>query len=118
MLAKTNRITSGSDYKAVVRRGFRVVGPHTVMYLRSSQAAAPVRFGFIVAKNVGGAVTRNRIRRRMKAASYELVLSVEPGTDVVIRALPASARAEWSTLQAEISASLSRGLSGAGRTRK
>jgi hypothetical protein len=31
------------------------------------------------------------------------------GTDVVIRALPASVQAEWSTLQAEISGALERG---------
>ncbi|TFD47767.1 ribonuclease P protein component [Cryobacterium frigoriphilum] len=107
MLAQVNRITHGSDYKEVVRRGVRVVGPHIVTYLRRSTTAlgpdAPARFGFIVAKNVGNAVRRNRVRRRLKAASFLLVGAVPPGTDIVFRALPAANAAEWSELTAEIS---------------
>lgn len=106
MLAKANRITSGSDYKSVVRRGSRVVRPNTVMYVRSSPAPGPVRFGFIVAKNVGNAVTRNRVRRRMKAASSEVLSTVPAGTDIVIRALPSAAAADWETLRSEIADSL------------
>ena len=109
MLAKANRITAGSDYKAVVRKGYRVSGSHTVMYLRRSPAASPARFGFIVAKNVGGAVTRNLVRRRMKAVAYSLVSELDPGTDVVIRALPGAISAPWSTLHGEIVSGLTAG---------
>ncbi|WP_297374720.1 ribonuclease P protein component [Cryobacterium sp.] len=112
MLAHANRITSGSDYKAVVRRGVRVVGPHTVAYLRRTQEPAPVRFGFIVAKNVGGAVVRNRIRRRMKAASFDLLPGVPAGTEIVFRALPASVSASWPVLRAELSNALLTGQRG------
>ena len=109
MLAKANRITAGSDYKAVVRKGYRISGPHTVMYLRRSHEASPVRFGFIVAKNVGGAVTRNLVRRRMKAVAYSLVSELEPGTDVVIRALPGAVSAPWSALRSEITDAIATG---------
>ncbi|HYI33823.1 MAG TPA: ribonuclease P protein component [Glaciibacter sp.] len=109
MLAKANRITAGSDYKAVVRKGSRVSGPHTVMYLRRSPTASPARFGFIVAKNVGGAVTRNLVRRRMKAVAYSLVSELEPGTDVVIRALPGAVAVPWSTLRSEITGAITAG---------
>lgn len=68
-----------------------------------------MRFGFIVAKNVGGAVSRNRVRRRLKAAGYELLPSVRPGTDVVIRALPSAAEARWPDLKAELTDALSQG---------
>ena len=109
MLAKANRITAGSDYKAIVRKGYRVSGSRTVMYLRRSPVASPARFGFIVAKNVGGAVTRNLVRRRMKAAAYSLVSELEPGTDVVIRALPGAVSMPWSALRAEITDALATG---------
>ena len=109
MLAKANRITAGDDYKAVVRRGHRISGAHTVTYLRRSQAASPARFGFIVAKNVGGAVTRNLVRRRMKAVAYDLVPNLPTGTDVVIRALPGSASAPWVLLHTEISSAVAAG---------
>lgn len=72
------------------------------MYLKRSQAASPARFGFIVAKNVGGAVSRNLVRRRLKAVAYEVVTALEPGTDVVIRALPGAVDVPWSTLRSEV----------------
>lgn len=106
MLAQANRITNGSDYKEVVRRGVRVVGPHIVTYLRRSTSAtepdAPPRFGFIVAKNVGNAVRRNRVRRRLKAASFALLDTVPPGLDIVFRALPAAHTAQWSELASDV----------------
>lgn len=106
MLAGANRITTGDDYKSVVRRGVRVVGPHSVTYLRRNPEGTPARFGFIVAKNVGDAVRRNRVRRRLKAASFALLPFTRPGTDVVIRALPSATNAPWSTLHQELSAAL------------
>ena len=112
VLAHVNRITSGSDYQGVVRRGVRIVGAHTVLYVRPGSAptgvAVPVRFGFIVAKNVGDAVRRNLVRRRLKAATFELLSTVSPGVDVVIRALPTARDAEWQTLRDEVQRSLSR----------
>jgi ribonuclease P protein component len=67
-----------------------------------------VRFGFIVSKTVGSAVTRNTVRRRLKAVAYELVPQLEPGTDVVIRALPSSASAPWSQLRQDVVHAMSR----------
>jgi ribonuclease P protein component len=69
----------------------------------------PTRFGFIVAKSVGGAVVRNRVRRRLRAVSYELLPVTQPGRDVVIRALPGSDQADWATLHSEIADGLHRG---------
>ena len=110
MLAQVNRIRIGSDYQSVVRRGVRAVGPHTVTCLRMGAADAPVRFGFIVAKNVGNAVVRNRVRRRLKAASFALLPGVPPGTDIVFRALPSIVVAEWSDLAAELSRGITTAL--------
>ena len=70
----------------------------------------PTRFGFIVAKTVGNAVTRNSVRRRLKAIAHGLLTEVPTGHDVVIRALPAAAQATWPTLLGDVSRSLARGL--------
>ena len=64
MLARANRIVRGDEYRTVVRRGVRSTGPHTVTYVRRSSSATPPRFGFIVAKTVGSAVTRNTVPGR------------------------------------------------------
>ena len=114
MLAKANRITRGADYRATVRRGTRFTGANTVTYIRPTSDPDVVRFGFIVSKTVGNAVKRNLVRRRLKAAAYELLplftsSSSDPaGLDVVVRALPASAQAPWASLHEELSRASSR----------
>lgn len=109
MLAKANRITRPDDYKRVVRRGSRVAAANTLTYLQRREAQGVTRFGFIVAKNVGPAVTRNRVRRRLKAVGYELLPTMPSGWDVVVRALPASAAATWDTLRGELTQSVIKG---------
>lgn len=114
MLAKANRITRGADYRATVRRGARFTGASTVTYIRPNPDSDVVRFGFIVSKTVGNAVMRNRIRRRLKAAAYDLLprYTSNPdnpaGVDVVVRALPASVQAPWASLHEELSRASSR----------
>jgi ribonuclease P protein component len=112
VLAKANRITSADDYRVIVRRGAKVVGAHTVSYVRSRESGTDARFGFIVSKKVGGAVRRNLVRRRLKAACYEALCddAVAPdiaGVEVVVRALPSAAEAEWPALRSDVFAAVS-----------
>lgn len=110
MLAKTHRVVRAEDYRGTVRRGRRITSSSLVAYVLKRADNTPVRFGFIVSKAVGNAVTRNRVRRRLKAASFELLGTVAPGTDIVIRALPGSAQAGWVTLRHDVRTALERGL--------
>ncbi len=73
---------------------------------RSGQIQAPPddakpRFGFTVSKRCGGAVRRNRIRRRLKEA-LRLIdpLPARPGHDYVIIARPEALGMAFSDLQA------------------
>ncbi|MBM3716462.1 MULTISPECIES: ribonuclease P protein component [Microbacterium] len=102
MLAKPNRLTRGSDYKATVRRGSRCAGTHTVTYVGRTGDQAAARFGFIVSRQVGSAVTRNTIRRRLKAVCAEALPSVRGGASIVIRALPSAATADFADLRADV----------------
>jgi ribonuclease P protein component len=108
VLAKANRITSADDYRVIVRRGAKVAGAHTVSYLRSRESGTDARFGFIVSKKVGTAVRRNLVRRRLKAACHEAVVDGIRGVDVVVRALPNAADADWPQLRAEVLDALAR----------
>jgi ribonuclease P protein component len=112
VLARANRIVRGDDYRAVVRRGRRVATPNVVVSVvrRAVEPDAPTRFGFIVAKTVGNAVTRNLLRRRFKGIAHELLVAVPIGHDVVVRALPAAAQATWPTLLEDVSRSFARGV--------
>lgn len=102
MLARVNRVVRAEDFRHIVRRGRRTSTPLAVYYRLEREASEPARFGFIVAKTVGGAVERNLIRRRMRAIGRELVDAGIRGTDVVVRALPGSAQQGWATLSADM----------------
>lgn len=71
-------------------------------YVRGESGESPARFGFIVSRQVGSAVTRNLVRRRLKAACAEALAGVRPGADIVIRALPSSATADFGTLRDDV----------------
>lgn len=69
----------------------------------------PTRVGFVVSKGVDRrAVVRNRVTRRLRAIMSERVQSQEGGTDLVIRANPAAARATSAELAAAVDQGLAR----------
>ncbi|MEU1973219.1 ribonuclease P protein component [Microbacterium sp. NPDC019599] len=108
MLARPNRLTRGAEYKAVVRRGRRCAAAHTITYVVTSDDERPARFGFIVSKQVGSAVVRNTVRRRLKAVCSGSLDGVSRGSDIVIRALPSAATADFSDLREEVERCLAR----------
>jgi len=109
VLARANRIVRADDYRTTVRRGRKSGTAHSVVYVRRRDDEM-VRFGFIVAKTVGNAVVRNTVRRRLKGVCHELLPTLPPGVDVVIRALPGSPDVAWSTLLTDISEVVGRGV--------
>lgn len=111
MLAKENRVLSGDDFRAAVRRGRRVTTRHSVVYSLALAVERPPRFGFIIAKTVGGSVVRNRMRRRLRSISRDILNSPPvpaDGTDVVIRMLPGSHEVDWASLHSEITGAVHR----------
>ena len=47
-----------------------------------------MRVGFIVGRQVGNAVTRNRVKRRLRHLAAQHLPSMPADVDVVVRALP------------------------------
>lgn len=95
-------MTHPSDFRAAVRRGRKTGVGKVVLHVLARSDAAPPRFGFIVTKSVGGAVARNLVRRRLRAACREVLPGVPLGTDVVVRALPGCDQIGWVSLYREI----------------
>ena len=71
MLARPFRLTRGSDYRLVVRRGSRCGGARVITSMLTTGESRAARFGFIISKQVGTAVVRNTVRRRLKAVCAE-----------------------------------------------
>ncbi len=101
---------TATDFRMAVRKGRRMSTASAVIYLVAQKDPGPTRLGFIVSKAVGNSVTRSLVTRRLRAIGLDFVRSQPTGTDVVIRALPASAGVSWATLQSEILNGLERSI--------
>jgi len=60
------------------------------------------RFGFSIKKALGGAVVRNRIRRRIREIIRCQRLEIPTGWDIVIHPKHAALRAKFTTLTADL----------------
>lgn len=84
------------------------------MVVRTDAGAARPRVGFVIPRKVGGAVVRNRVRRRLR----ELLRAVErsgglaPGDYLVIVA-PGAAACEFGQLRHHLDVALDRSARGA-----
>lgn len=90
MLPVESRLTSSDDFRACVRQGVRV-GRATLVVHALRRPCPPSRAGFVVSKAVGNAVTRNRVKRRLRHLTAASLPGVPFPVDVVVRALPPAA---------------------------
>jgi ribonuclease P protein component len=95
------RLTASSDFRRVygARRG--VGGAHLVVHSRPNSLGHP-RVGFSVSAKVGGAVIRNLVKRRLRAAAGDLLGTSERSMDFVVVARPSCATAAYAELLAEL----------------
>jgi len=83
-LGKSSRLQKHADFQAVYQQGRKhFSGNITVFYRRREDDGGP-RVGFTVGKVLGGAVQRNRIRRRMRAAVQQGLGQLALPLDVVM----------------------------------
>jgi ribonuclease P protein component len=91
-MKRRNRLSRARDFDAVYRHGRSVSTRFLVLYAfpRSVEDSADLdpRLGLAVSKRLGGAVERNRIKRRLRAAFDEIRASVPGGTDYVLIVRP------------------------------
>ncbi len=87
-----------------VAQGHKAAGRFVLLQVRSSadvkaETKGLIRYGLTASKKVGNAVTRNRARRRLRAAMLQLLpLHGRPGFDYVAVARTATVTAEWPAL--------------------
>jgi ribonuclease P protein component len=90
---RSSRLLRHADFERVYKQGRRHFSASmTVFYLRRpepavapAKASAPgLRIGFTVGRALGGAVQRNRMKRRLREAVRLTLPADAPGADVVI----------------------------------
>jgi ribonuclease P protein component len=95
------RLLKHADFDRVYKNGCRHFSSHmTLFYLRQEEGGA--RVGFTVGRVLGGAVERNRIKRRLREAVRLRQGLLTGAVDIVINPKKSSLRVEFSTLIQEV----------------
>ena len=96
------------DFAAV--QGSGTIRSHTLFTARFLRTdLETTRFGLSTGRKLGGAVVRNRVRRRLREALRVMAPSFQPGWDVLIIARPAIVEADHETLVGALRRLLHRG---------
>ncbi len=98
MLPRAHRLTSSRSFATAIRRGRRAGGRTLVVHLAADPGHEEPRAGLVVGKVVGDAVTRNRVKRRIRHLLRDRMGALPAGSLVVVRALPPAATATSDTL--------------------
>ena len=93
------RLRKRAEFLDVRERGRRVSDRLIVLGVVLSDGGA-TRFGLVVDKRVGGAVTRNRVKRRLRECLRSLEFA--PGYNIVVSARPAAAEAGYHILLSSV----------------
>ncbi|MGA9800322.1 MAG: ribonuclease P protein component [Terriglobales bacterium] len=95
------RLLRHSDFERVYKQGRRHFAAHMTVFYLPRQEDEGVRVGFTVGKVLGGAVVRNRMKRRLREAVR--LHGIIPGAmDVVINPKKSFLQAEFAEVQREI----------------
>ena len=106
MLAAGRRLRRSGDFTAAVRAGRRAGRGGLVVHLLITDPTNPARAGFVVSRAVGNAVTRNRVRRRLRHLVRSHMAELPPGADLVVRVLPAAATQSYDQLGSDLAAAI------------
>jgi ribonuclease P protein component len=121
VLAAAQRLRRRADFTETVRAGRRASRGSVVVHLILPNAVEeparadqlPARAGFVVSRAVGGAVVRNRVKRRLRHLMRDRLRGLPGGARLVVRALPAAAGRSYQELGDDLDAA----LAGAARRR-
>lgn len=101
MSGSLQMITSVADFSALQAAGRSRAHPLLVVRYRQNDVGR-TRYGISTARRVGGAVTRNRIRRRLREILRRQDESVAAGWDILFVARPPAAAASQADLAAVV----------------
>jgi ribonuclease P protein component len=99
-LTAAQRLRRNSDFRAVREQGRRHDGGAFLLTWRTHPEALQTRVGVVASRaSVGGAVQRNRAKRRLREVFRKHQQLVPAGLDLVLTARPATLRLEFAEIE-------------------
>lgn len=105
MLPSSHRMRTGPQFSQAIRSGVRSGRRNIILYAAKNSGETTL-VGFIVSKAVGNAVTRNRIKRRLREYAAQTIKDHPQGYYIAVRALPASKTATFEKLRRDYTSAL------------
>jgi len=96
------------DFQRLYREGARYRGRLFTLLVRFAPDLDCLRAAVVAGKQVGGAVVRNRVKRRLRAILDALLPAGTAGADLVIIAHPPAAEATYGDLAGAVGRALRR----------
>jgi ribonuclease P protein component len=101
-LPRRSRLLRHADFERVYKQGKRHFATHMTVFYLSRTEGEGLRIGFTVGRVLGGAVDRNRMKRRLReAVRLNRPETVAP-VDVVINPKKSLLKVEFSEIQKEV----------------
>jgi ribonuclease P protein component len=101
-LPGATRLLKHADFERVYKHGERHFGRHMTIFFLARESGDRARIGFTVSRALGGAVQRNRIRRRLREAARLRGAELRASADVVINPKRSVLQAEFEELALEM----------------
>jgi ribonuclease P protein component len=99
--AKSGKLVRKADFDAVYRNGKRRSSSHFTVFLKANDLPES-RFGFSIKRALGGAVVRNRIRRRIREVVRLHREEISAGWDFVIHPKANVESAAFAALESDL----------------
>ena len=96
---RSRRLTRAAEFRQVRESGKKLGGDFVAISVLDTQTAAPFRSGIITSRKIGGAVVRNRTRRRLREVVRRNQRAIRPGIWIVTIARPRAATATYHELE-------------------
>ena len=101
--SKSRRLTRSAEFLRVRSEGSVHRGSLMILGVleAGTDSQSPARAGFVTSKRIGGAVVRNRVRRRLREIVRRNQHELRRGIWLVVIARPVAARASYRALEDE-----------------
>jgi ribonuclease P protein component len=104
-----DRIHRRSEYLRAQRTGIRYQTKHFVIYAAKAADSSRVRLGVTVSRKIGGAVLRNRIKRRVRELFRTRLRGyLAAGTDLVVIALGGAGALDSAAIGGELTGAVAK----------
>ena len=98
---KSARLQSTMEFRRVRTEGSSRGGEYLVLGILRTGSDRPPRLGLVTTKRIGGAVVRNRVRRKCREIVRKHLSAVEPGVWMVVIARKQAGNASLQRLEAD-----------------